>query len=75
MKEYNITFSEMMNLLLEGKCVQGKTFEQGRYMKLDKYGRIVLVIQRIEYEYSNIRALSTDKYRIVTVSTLNELTD
>lgn len=78
MKEYNIPFLEAMNLLLEGKWLRGHNFKSGFYIKLDYIGQLVLVNvnnMSIEEPYPHIRALANNKYRIITVATVNELTD
>ncbi len=78
MKQYDIPFSEVMNLLLEGKWLKGDNFKSGCYIKLDHFGRLVLVdvnIFGLEEPYPYIRALSGNRYRIITIATIKELTD
>ncbi len=78
MKEYNITFSEALDLLLEGKWLRGHQFQAGLYIKLDYLGQLVLVdvndFSR-ETPYTHIRALANNKYRVITVATVNDLKD
>ncbi len=78
MEQYDIPFSEAMNLLLEGKCLRGDKFRNGFYIRLDHIGQLVLVDANnfsIETPYPYIRSLSYSKYRIVTIMTVKELTD
>jgi hypothetical protein len=78
MKEYNISFSEAINLLLEGKWLRGQNFKLGVYIKLDLIGQLVLVDTFNSYKetpYAFIRSLVNQKYRIITFATVKELTD
>ncbi len=78
MKKYNIKFGEAMNLLLEGKWLRGDNFKDGCYIKLDHIGRLVLVDVNMfghEEPYPYIRSLYGNRYRIITIATINELKD
>ncbi len=78
MKEYNISWTDAMNLLLEGKWLKGNKFAASHYIKLDHCGQFVLVdVGRFSTEipYPNFRSLASQTYRIITVATIKELND
>lgn len=76
MQNYNIEFKDAMQLLVDGKWLKGNLFADGHFIKLDNHGRLV-VIDANRYYHEEIcpfiKSLSNNKFRIITVATLNEL--
>lgn len=78
MKQYDIPFSEVMNLLLEGKWLRGNLFASGFYIKLDHIGQLVLVDANNFYRetpFCQIQSLANNKFRVLRIATIKELTD
>ncbi len=67
-----------MKIVLEGGNVKGKEFVDGIFLKLNKYGQLVLVDAGRLYEEDTtvfIKSLEHQKFREVTILTMKELSD
>jgi len=74
--KYNLTFTEAIDVLLEGGAVRGENFRPYFFLKIDKYERLVLVNANDMYRaepYPYIRSLDKQKYRSLQVMTKKEL--
>ena len=77
MKKYTLDFYEALKQMLEnGAWIKGDDFMPGIYLKLDKQGQIVLVDASkfsIETPYGFLGGLTKQKFRIITIATVKEL--
>lgn len=78
MKNYNLTFKESLDIILDGGAVKGQNFRKGYFLKLNKNGQMVLVCANDFYSeetWVSLKSLSKQKFRELTVMTLKELED
>jgi len=76
MKKYELSFHEALDVILEGGAVKGDNFAKSIYMKLDNYGRMILVnVDDFSntIEFVSLTSLSQQKFRSLTVMTVKEL--
>jgi hypothetical protein len=75
--EYNIDFYQALKLMVEEKkWFRGENFAKGMYIKLNNDGEIISVDMMNwyeEYPMPFIDSLARQKYREITIATLNEL--
>lgn len=76
-KEYKLDFYQALKLMIDsGAAVKGNDFRDGIFMQLNKHGQIVSVDACRLYDESlmvNLKVLSKQKFREVTVLTVKEL--
>ena len=76
MKEYTLDFKDAIDIILEGGCVKGEQFVDGLFLKLNRYGQLVLVdAGRLftEEEKVYFDSLNRQKYRKIDIMTMQEL--
>ena len=75
-KKYTLSFQKALGIVLDGGAARGEEFAPGYFIKLGSLGQIVLVDSNRFYEemdFPNIKSLSYQKYRELTVMTKKEL--
>lgn len=75
-KEYTLEFHQALNIIIDGGAVKGNDFKDGIYLRLNIFGQIVSVDACRCYEEStmvSLVGLSKQKFREVTIMTVNEL--
>lgn len=75
-REYNLTFFEALQIVLDGGAVKGEQFIDGIFIKLNSYGQLVTVDAGRLYDESEkvfIKGLSRQKFRELSVMTMKEL--
>lgn len=76
MKEYNLDFKEALDIVVNGGSVRGENFTHGVYLRLNRYGQLVIVDANKLYDEDEkvfITTLYNQKFRQVTVMTVKEL--
>ena len=74
--EYNLDFYEALKIVLNGGAVKGNQFIDGVFLKINSYGQLVIVDAGRLYDEDErvfIKGLSGQKFRKLTVMTMNEL--
>lgn len=74
--EYKLSFIEALEIVLNKGCVKGEDFRSGYFLKLNKYGQLVLVDANNLYneiQFINIESLNKQKFRELTVMTMKQL--
>lgn len=77
-KKYNLDFYKALEIVLNGGAVRGEGFANGVFLRLNKYGQLVIVdVSRYykEEEKVFIKGISTQKFREVNILTLKELSN
>lgn len=76
---YNISFIDALQHVIDGGAVKGNSFKNGCFLRMNKYGQLVLVNCNDFYDsyeevtFVSIKALSLQKYRELSVLTPKEL--
>jgi hypothetical protein len=68
--EYTLSFIQAMEMLVNGKTVQGDNFHQDCVLTLDIYGKMQLINKSNENPYNAdyymfLKPLMTQKYKVV----------
>ena len=75
-KKYNLTFEQAIKIVLDGGCVKGHDFMDGICLKLNDIGQLVTVDAAMMYKEDTevfFKSLSRQKFREISVMTMNEL--
>lgn len=75
-KEYNLDFYQAIKIIINGGAVKGNDFKDGIFMRLNTLGQIVSVDACRLYDEClviNLKNLSKQKFREVTIYTVKEL--
>ena len=79
MKEvkYDLDFNTIIKELVENNAwAKGENFKSGFFIKMDSMGRLVIVDANnfyIEEPFCIIRSLYRQKFRLITIATIKEL--
>lgn len=74
--EYNLNFHDAIDVIIAGGWVKGNNFAKYVFMRINKYGQIVVVDASQMYkeiEFVSITSLNNQKFREIQVATLKEL--
>lgn len=74
--KYNLNFHEAIDLIIKGEWVKGERFADGVFLKLNKYGVMVVVDVNQLYKETNLvslKSLSSQKFRIIKFATHKNL--
>jgi len=76
-REYNLDFYEAIKLCIEqDKWIRGEYFVSGCFLKMDGIKGLCLVDVKIRYDatpYPYLKGLASQKFRVVNIATLKEL--
>lgn len=77
-KVYDLDFNQAMEIIMNGGSVKGNGFATGIFMRINKYGQLVIVDANRYYKETTDVFLTTiyhQKFRELAVMTIKELTD
>lgn len=77
MENYTLDFYQALKEMIENeRWIRGNEFASGIYMKLDRNGQMIMVdVNRLgsEAPFPFMKGLAKQKFRLITVATIKEL--